>query len=179
MDKVAEKEEAVKEGFIVDLFRHNTWATLKLLDACEGLGDEHLGANVSGTYGSVRDTLLHIVGAEVSYVQRVTGELPGEPPRPDEFPSFEVLKQSARWCEGKFIQLALNASPTDIVEQTRRGMTARYRLTGLLTQVINHSTEHRAQVATILTQQGIEPPEMSGWSYMHEMGYLEETPVKG
>ncbi len=55
------------EGLITELFRHNTWANLKLLDACRSLGDEHLDANVPGTFGSIRDTLLHIVGAEVSY----------------------------------------------------------------------------------------------------------------
>jgi uncharacterized damage-inducible protein DinB len=37
----------------------------------------------------------------------------------------------------------------------------------LLLQAINHATEHRAQVAAILTQQGIEPPGMDGWTY-HE-----------
>ena len=37
----------------------------------------------------------------------------------------------------------------------------------LLVQAINHATEHRAQVAAILTQQGIEPPSLDGWTY-HE-----------
>ena len=35
----------------------------------------------------------------------------------------------------------------------------------LLIQAINHATEHRAQVATILTQQGSTPPEMDGWTF--------------
>ena len=34
-----------------------------------------------------------------------------------------------------------------------------------LLQVINHATEHRSQVATILTRLGVEPPEMDGWTY--------------
>jgi uncharacterized damage-inducible protein DinB len=175
LDKVAEKEDGVKEGFIADLFHHNAWANMKLLEACEGLGEEHLGANIPGTYGSVRDTLVHIVGAEVSYVRRVTGELPENPPKRGEFPGFEVLKQAVQWCEGKFIELALNSSPIDMVKETEGKTTVRYKLTALLTQAINHSTEHRAQVATILTQQGIEPPDMSGWMYMDEMGYFQES----
>ena len=168
-----------KQGLIADLFRHNSWANLKLLDACQELGDEHLDANVPGTFGSIRDTLLHIVGAEVSYVHRVNGRLPGEPPAPGTTPSIESLRQDAQWCGDELLQLALNASATDIVEQNRRGTNSRYKLTGLLTQVINHATEHRAQIATILTQQGIEPPDMSGWAYMSETGQLEETPEAG
>jgi len=163
------------EGFITDLFRHNTWANLKLLDACQNLGDEQLDANVPGTFGSIRDTLLHIVGAEVSYVHRVNGRLPGEPPEPGTFPSIDALKHDAEWCGDELLQLALNATPTDIVEQTRRGTNVKYPLMCLMTQVINHATEHRAQIATILTQQGIEPPDMSGWMYMTEIGQIEET----
>ncbi len=37
----------------------------------------------------------------------------------------------------------------------------------LLLQAINHATEHRTQVAAILTHQGIQPPGMDGWTY-HE-----------
>jgi len=38
----------------------------------------------------------------------------------------------------------------------------------LLTQVINHATEHREQIKAILTELGIEPPDLQGWSYFEE-----------
>ncbi|HKP52849.1 MAG TPA: DinB family protein [Chloroflexia bacterium] len=171
MDTANPKEE----NMVVDLFRHNTWANMKLLEACEGLGDEHLGANMAGTFGAIRDTLIHIVGAEVSYVKRVTGRMPEEPLKRGELPSFEVMKKAARWTGEELLQLALKAGPTDMVLETGEGGSVKYPLTSLLTQAINHATEHRAQVATILTQQGIEPPDMSGWAYMEEMGQFEET----
>jgi uncharacterized damage-inducible protein DinB len=41
-----------------------------------------------------------------------------------------------------------------------------------LVQAINHGTEHRSQVATILTQLGIEPPDMAGWAYFFESGHM-------
>lgn len=170
MDTTSPKEE----NMLVDLFHHNTWANMKLLDACESLGDEQLGANVPGCYGSIRDTLIHIVGAEVSYVKRVTGRLPGEPLKRGEFPGFEVMKKVARWSGEELLQLALSAGPTNMVRETGQGKSVQYKLTALMTQAINHSTEHRTQVATILTQQSIEPPDMSGWAYMEEMGYFEE-----
>lgn len=181
MDKIDEKGEG--KGMVVDLFRHNTWANVKLLTACEGLSDEQLEANIPGTFGTIRDTLLHIVGAEVSYVRRVTGrtgKLPSERPKEGgEYPSFDVLKHDAQWCGEELLQLALNVGPGDIVreeeEEQGKKFQVQYKLTALLTQAINHSTEHRAQIATILTQQGVEPPDMSGWAYMQETGQLEET----
>ena len=35
-------------------------------------------------------------------------------------------------------------------------------------QAINHATEHRAHVATILSQHGVAPPELDGWTYDEE-----------
>ena len=42
-----------------------------------------------------------------------------------------------------------------------------------LIQAINHGTEHRSQIATILTQIGVEPPEMDGWTYFETSGQLK------
>ena len=162
------------KSLIESLFRHNTWANLRLLTACEGLDSAILDAHIPGTFGSVRDTLLHIVGAEVSYVKRVNGRLPGEPLKRGEFPSFEQMKHVAAWCGEEFLQLALNATPTSIVQETDQSQHVRYKLVDLMTQVINHATEHRSQIATILTQQGAEPPDMSGWAYMNDTGEFEE-----
>jgi uncharacterized damage-inducible protein DinB len=44
-----------------------------------------------------------------------------------------------------------------------------------LLQAINHGTEHRSQIATTLTQLGVEPPEMDGWGYIFEADYLVEV----
>jgi uncharacterized damage-inducible protein DinB len=49
---------------LATLFRHNRWANLRLLDTCAGLSDAQWQAGVLGTYGSVRDTLVHLLAAE-------------------------------------------------------------------------------------------------------------------
>jgi len=46
------------------LFAHNGWANRKLLEFCEQLSDEQLDATAIGCFGSIRVTLVHIVGAE-------------------------------------------------------------------------------------------------------------------
>src|SRR5215470_17866371 len=94
---------------LTTLFAHNTWANLKLLDFCEHLSDAQLDATAIGGYGSIRDTLHHIVGAEVSYVERVNGKLPARPLSQDQFPGFEVLKDAVRWAGDELLQLALSA----------------------------------------------------------------------
>ena len=51
---------------LTTLFRHNRWANVRILERCAGLTDEQLDATIAGTYGSIRDTLQHIVTAERS-----------------------------------------------------------------------------------------------------------------
>ena len=43
----------------------------------------------------------------------------------------------------------------------------------LLIQAINHATEHRTHIKTILSQQGIQPPEVDSWTYVSSGQYGE------
>lgn len=168
--------EQADNSVLIRLFEHNTWANLKLLDFCEALSDEQMDASGIGTYGSIRSTLPHIVGAEVSYVHRVNGKLPDAPMRRGEFPGFAVLKRVARWTSDELLQLALSSRADTLVVETGPEGTAQYPLASLIMQAINHATEHRTQISTILTQLGLEPPDMTGWGYMEETGEFQETP---
>lgn len=159
---------------LTTLFAHNTWANLKLLDFCEGLSDEQLDATAIGCFGSIRDTLQHIVSAEVSYVERVNGRLPARPFARDQFPGFEVLKDAVRWAGDELLALALSAREDTSVRQRSPRQLFEYRLVSLIAQALSHSTEHRTQISAIITQLGMEPPDMSGWQYMDEIGELKE-----
>jgi uncharacterized damage-inducible protein DinB len=35
----------------------------------------------------------------------------------------------------------------------------------VMVQIINHATEHREQISSMLTALGVTPPDMDGWSY--------------
>src|SRR5919108_2752840 len=63
-----------------ELFRHKTWATLKLIEFCQSLPAEHLDATMPGVYGTVRATLAHLANAESNYYARLTQQ-----PRPESF----------------------------------------------------------------------------------------------
>lgn len=160
---------------LTKLFGHNVWANLKLLDFCEGLSDEQLDATAIGCFGSIRDTLVHIASSEVDYVNLVNDKLPAVPPPSDQFLGFDVLKDAVRWASDELLQLAISARADTIVRVVRpQEPIFEYPLSSFMVQVINHSTEHRTQISAITTQLGIEPPAMTGWKYMREMGELHE-----
>ncbi|MBA3945982.1 MAG: DinB family protein [Herpetosiphonaceae bacterium] len=156
------------------LFAHNTWANLKLLDYCEGLSAAQLDTTAIGGFGSIRDTLVHIIGAEVSYVYRVNGRLPTTSFSKGQFPGFEVLKDTVRWTGDELLQLAFSTQQDTTVREHEKRLYVEYTLASLMVQAVSHSIEHRTQIATIITQLGPVPPDMSGWKYMEETGELQE-----
>ncbi len=158
----------------VELFRHNLWANLRLLDVCAGLRDAQLDASAPGTYGRVRDTLVHILAAEERYVAALTGRAPEHPLREAEgFPGFPELRQRARRSGEELVRLAGEVEPSALLTGTRRGASYEMRAAVPLIQAINHATEHRAHVVTVLSQAGLEPPIIDGWKYGEENGLLQ------
>src|SRR5438445_12730601 len=69
------------------MFRFSTWATLRPIEYCESLADEHLDATTPGTYGTIRETLRHIVDAEEGYFSILTR---------DRFPSKAAAESFVR-----------------------------------------------------------------------------------
>jgi uncharacterized damage-inducible protein DinB len=156
----------MKRDALIELFRHNLWANLHLIDVCTGLNHEHLDASVPGTYGTIRDTMLHLAGAEARYVSLLRDQAPdrsfGERAG---FPGWPELREHAQRSGEALIAIAAEFDATRVLRGTRNGEA--YELPAIvpMIQAINHATEHRVQVATILTQQGIEPPTLDGWQY--------------
>ena len=82
---------------LAELFRHNLWANLTLIDLCLTLPDEILETNVPGTYGGIRETLTHLVGAEERYVAAFTGGPERRNPTLEETaPNLATLREHAR-----------------------------------------------------------------------------------
>jgi uncharacterized damage-inducible protein DinB len=45
-------------------FAHHIWTTERLIDECAALTPEQLTTSGPGTYGSIIDTLRHLVGSD-------------------------------------------------------------------------------------------------------------------
>ena len=59
---------------IDEAFAHHVWATLRLIDSCLELTPEQLEAAVPGTYGSILETMRHLVGGDTYYLAHLTGD---------------------------------------------------------------------------------------------------------
>src|SRR5262249_16788028 len=141
---------------------------------CAALSAEQLEATAIGGYGTIRATLLHLVRAESRYAARALGQTPGT--LPDEpYPSFELLRDLVRQAGAVLLQAALAGRSDARVLQHQDNATDEYNLADLMAQAITHAAEHRTQVAACITALGLEPPDMSGWTWMEEKGELKVT----
>jgi uncharacterized damage-inducible protein DinB len=154
------------DTILVEFFKHNLWANRGMLDACDGLSEARLDAGATGTYGSLRDTLVHLVAAQERYVALLTGQRSESPVHERlGFPGLARLRESAERSGAALVEVARTADPSTILRGVRNGEQYALSIHIPLLQAINHATEHRIHVAAILTQQGIQPPELDGWHY--------------
>jgi uncharacterized damage-inducible protein DinB len=155
---------------LTELFKHNLWANLRLLDACEKLTGEQLDATFSGTYGSIRDTLVHMAGGEELYVNMLLSR-PRPPRREDEgFQSFEQLRDLLTGTGQELINLAHNNTIPESYLDTAESEELAGSMIVIL--AINHATEHRAHINTVFSQLGLEPVDLDGWAYGYTHGLL-------
>ena len=153
---------------LLDPFRHNVWATLTLIERCRDLGRCELTvATAPGTYGTVMDTLKHVLGSEAGYRFRLTGAWPEWSWGGQVTPTLDDLRASTEES-GRFWEdfLAGDREPDDVLPLSAPdGLRYQVPVGVILAQVLNHGNEHRGQICTVLSAAGVEPPVVDGWSY--------------
>ncbi len=150
--------------------RHSCWANIELIRFCERLSPEQLGWSLPGTYGSVERTLRHTVSADQGYLLALAGRLPAEP-RVDPEQPIALADLAAK--EKAVLDSAedLLSRPFDVARAVERPrVTAAAGI--ILAQLVHHGTDHRSQVATILSAKGMEPPDLDVWTYGSSTGQV-------
>jgi uncharacterized damage-inducible protein DinB len=165
------RTDPVTSSLLGDAFAHHAWATERLIGACEALTREQLGATVAGIYGSIIETLHHLVESDRWYLGFFSaGEhLAGIKERPilglAQLRS-EMQRNAAAWGE----VLAQHTEPELDVAEHGDGWEFHATVSFRLAQVIHHGTDHRSQVCTALTSLGLTPPEIDLWAYGEATG---------
>jgi uncharacterized damage-inducible protein DinB len=154
------------ETTLVELIRYNNWANAQVLAACQKLAAEQLAAAAPGAYGTIRDTLEHIIRAEADYVGRLTGNRPQPSFQWKEQPALADLSAFADQVAGALLDAIQRIPPTHIVHEEEDGSTLDYQARHLFIQTINHGIEHRTNITTILSGLGLPAPEVDGWGYL-------------
>lgn len=160
---------------LMTLYNYNYWANRRILQAAEGLTVEQFVAPYDLSWGSIRDVLVHILGAE--WIWRIRCQEHRSPSTlldPESFPTLATL--AARWDEEEramrdyldSLDEAALSQPLAYVSTAGRPFSS--MLWHILMHVVNHGTQHRAEVAHILTQLGHSPGDIDMILFSREMG---------
>jgi uncharacterized damage-inducible protein DinB len=150
-------------------YRYNSWATRHVLKTAEHLTPEQLLAPGQAGHGSVRDTLLHLMETQRGWLSWWDGSLTAEEAyalkiAPAEHPDVPALCRT--WAEIErqteaFTSGLTDADPARIYRwELPDGKVWQMSLWGMMAHIVNHGTQHRAEVAAMLTGFGHSPGDL-------------------
>lgn len=162
---------------LVEFFRYNLWANLRLIDACSKLGDLQLDARATPTSRSVRELLAHLVGSELTFILRTKGrQHEGESRRVDPWPGFAAIREIAAETSQELIAIAAELVDEVEVDLPYQGKTYRYPKRFFLLHAFEHGIEHRTEIKATLRQVEVETPDLDGWQFSEAAGFGREVP---
>jgi uncharacterized damage-inducible protein DinB len=162
---------------IFALYDYNAWANGRILGTVEPLTPEQFLRDLGNSFPSVRDTLVHIAGAEWAWLRRWQGESPTALIPATDFPTLASVKErfAAVQRERQTFLSSLTeerlGQPFDYKDLA--GNAYRLPLVQSMQHVVNHGTYHRGQITTLLRQLGARPVSTDMSRY-----YLEKAAGK-
>jgi uncharacterized damage-inducible protein DinB len=154
------------------LFRHMAWANQSLLAKLKEIPAEALELSLENEEWKVAIIAQHFVRSAGNYVSRVSeGPLPTDVIRPATHADLDELARRCAGFDSRLRELA--AVPEGMTTYEREGRTIVRARSTILGQSIHHATEHRAQIADILSFHGIKAidlDEMDVWAYSDAEG---------
>jgi uncharacterized damage-inducible protein DinB len=139
---------------LLDLLEYHRWANEKVLQAVASLSAEKYTKDLSSSFPSIRDTLVHIYSADRTWLGRIQGQSP-EWPKPQDYPTVASLREM--WLEtlSTFPSVVQSLNPEQVISYKAFDATPfSNKLGDIIRHVVNHGSYHRGQVTTMLRQLG-------------------------
>jgi uncharacterized damage-inducible protein DinB len=163
------------DELLLEAFRHNSWATKRLLGFCRELAPNQLNATATGTYGSIISTFNHLIYAEAGYLPRAKVTRPAWA-NGDESDVSDLEELEGRVDETARLWEQYLSDPLDARYKVSLDEGA-YEAESFvpIVQALHHGNVHREQVCSILTALGVEPPDLQVWAYAEATGHAREV----
>jgi len=143
------------------LYGYGYWANKKLLHVISQLTPEQFTQGVAGSYGSIRNTMVHILSAEWGWLSRCGGTERGPALQADDYPTLESLVETWNKVEGYVREFLSKLKDEDLVRNVEfvnpRGEKRSMALGEMMQHAANHGVHHRGQVALMLRLLGYAP----------------------
>jgi uncharacterized damage-inducible protein DinB len=148
------------------LYDYNCWATDRILDRAEQVSPEIFIS------AKLHSTLVHMLSAEWVWRSRWQGVSPTSMLDPNEFPTLDALR--ARWDQERrhmyaFLDTLGDSALSQTIAYTNtRGHGYTDLLWQMMMHVLNHGTQHRSELAMLLTELGHSPGDLDIIAFVRE-----------
>ena len=148
---------------LVMLVDYHYWARDRLLEAVEPLTPEQFTRTIENSFPSIRDTLVHLYGAEVVWSERWEGRSPTTMIAASEFPDLASIRRA--WAEeettirGWVARLGEEGIARAMEYRTFDGKLYAHPFWQMVQHLVNHGSYHRGQLTMMLRQLGAAVPK--------------------
>lgn len=146
-----------REDLLV-LADYHYWARDRMLDAIAVLPQSDYIRPLGGSFASIRDTAVHLYGAEWIWMQRWKGISPTSGPNPETLPDVATLRAAWDRLEVEVRDYVAGLAGDRVHERIRyrnlagkEGESSRW---SMLQHMVNHASYHRGQITTLVRQVG-------------------------
>jgi uncharacterized damage-inducible protein DinB len=145
-----------------NLYDYSYWANAKLFEPLSQLTPQDFVSAVAGSYGSVRNTLVHMMSAEGGCLDRCGGPKRGAPLDPKEFPSLESITSYWATQERNLRAFLGGLSDADLSRRIEFtvplfSFTRVMAIGEILHHAAIHNIHHRGQVTLLIRALGHVP----------------------
>jgi uncharacterized damage-inducible protein DinB len=171
------RESTTLLDVIRSLYQYNAWANHRILQGTFKLTPKQFLSAVGSSYLSVSATLVHIMSAEWIWLSRWRGISPKAMFESTDFSNLESIQTRWEAVEAETRQFVDQLYPSQLGEVVSyintRGEKWAYPLWKQLIHQVNHATQHRSEVAVMLTFFSCSPGDLDYLIYQDEF-----TPLK-
>jgi uncharacterized damage-inducible protein DinB len=154
------------------LYDYHYWANKQLLGVVSKLTPEQFTQSVAGSYGSVRNTLVHVLSAEWGWLDRCGGPERGERLNPQHYPTVESLVHAWTRVEGYVRGFLSGLTDDDLARDIEFALGSGPKQSAPLGDLLQHATvhaaHHRGQVSLLLRTLGYVPGNFDFLLYVGE-----------
>ena len=139
---------------------YNLWANKILLEKLAQVSGEILKKEMGSSFGSIYETLVHLMEVESIWWQRLKLQEHVQVPAKDPEENFDELSKQLLALSRQWSEWVLNANEKNITHvfayQNTKMEYFKQPVYEMLLHLFNHQTFHRGQIITMLRQNGIE-----------------------
>jgi uncharacterized damage-inducible protein DinB len=146
---------------LTHLYDYNYWATERVMRAISALTPQQFTQSVAGSYGSIRNTLVHVLSAEWGWLDRCGGLPRGERLKSEDYPTVASLISAWTHVEYHMRRFLSELSDDDLARDVEfafgGGPKQSVSRGDVLLHAAVHGAHHRGQIALLLRTLGFVP----------------------